>query len=447
MKFYTTSKISENIHETPEGYLVCVGVAIARTGEMIYGEGETPLEVGPDGKIVINRYDDEVFRPETMASFEGKAVTIQHPNEFVSPENWSKLAKGILQNVRRGEGDQSTDLIADLLITDSQAIELVKNGLREVSCGYEAEYSQTGEGQGIQQNIVGNHLALVDEGRAGSAYAINDHKGKGFRMKLKDKIIAILAKAQDEALKMVGDADDMPEKKEDKKDMGFDELVKAVKDLGEKVGAMAPKKQEDAEPEKKAEEKPAAKDEEKPKEEEKAKDEEVAPSLEARLDKLEALVSKLLEGESMDSDGESDEGGESMDDAEGDDVTDEESCDDGDEESEMTGDSVSRVEILAPGLKAQGKDIRVKALKVAYGTTDGKAVIHQITGGKTPDFKDEKFVETLFIATSEILKGKRSSDLSKTKTRDFQPAESGPQGPMSAEKINEMNAKHYGLKK
>src|SRR4051812_19813956 len=99
MKFYTTSKISEHIHETPEGYLVCVGVPIARTGEMEYGPGETPLESGPDGKVIISRDPDEVFRLQTMASFEGKAVTIMHPTEFVSPENWKELAKGSIQNI------------------------------------------------------------------------------------------------------------------------------------------------------------------------------------------------------------------------------------------------------------------------------------------------------------------------------------------------------------
>ena len=64
-----------------------------------------------------------------------------------------------------------------MLIKESMTIKLVKAGLREVSCGYEAEYEQTGDGEGIQTNIVGNHIALVEQGRAGQSYAINDHKG------------------------------------------------------------------------------------------------------------------------------------------------------------------------------------------------------------------------------------------------------------------------------
>ncbi len=439
MKFYTTSKISENIHETPEGFLVCIGVPIARTGEMVYGEGETPLEVGEDGRILIQREAEEVFRPETIASFEGKAVTITHPTEFVDPDNWSRLAKGMLQNVRRGEGEQENDLIADLLITDSVAINLVKNGLREVSCGYEAEYTQTGEGRGLQTKIVGNHLALVDEGRAGSAYAINDHKGKGSAMKLKDKIKAIFAKAQDEAMAMADAEEKKPEEKKPAKDAdgdkdekeskdagAYDELKKMVSDLGEKIAAMGGK-QKDASSQP-SENEPAKVD---------AKDDDVATSLEDRLKALEASVAKLLEHQAPASDEESEDADESE---EG-----EESEDDDFEESTMTGDTASRIEILAPGLKAKGADGKSKALIVAYATKDGKAVIDQLTGGKAPELKDPKRVNTLFIAASELLKVSRTSELARTKqTRDFSSASETPKGAMSAEQLNAINAKHYG---
>jgi hypothetical protein len=440
MKFYTTSKISENIHETPEGFLVCIGVPIARTGEMVYAEGETPLEADEEGKVLIQREEDEVFRPETIASFEGKAVTITHPVDFVDPNNWSRLAKGILQNVRRGEGENKNDLIADLLITDSMAINLVKNGLREVSCGYEAEYTQTGEGRGLQTKIIGNHLALVDQGRAGSSYAINDHKGK-VAMKFKDKIAAIFAKAQDEAMNLAKDADG-EEKKDDKaKDAGaeekqskdaaaYDELKKMVADIGSKLEAMG--KQKDAST-KATENEPAKVD---------AKDDEGGEaSLEDRLKALEAAVAKLLEGKSAASDEEGEESEESED------ADEEESEDDDFEESTMTGDTASRVEILAPGLKAKGKDAKAQALKAAYATKDGKAAIDKLTGNKAPDLKDESRVDTLFIAASELLKVSRASELSSTKqTRDFDSSAAASKGAMSAEQLNAINAKHYGNK-
>lgn len=440
MKFFTTSKISDNIRETPEGYLVCVGVSIARTGEMEYGPNETPLEVGPNGKVIVSRDADEVFRPETIASFQAKALTIQHPSDFVSPENWSSLSKGILQNVRRGTGDQANDLVADLLITESTAINLVKNGLREVSCGYEAEYIQTGIGRGVQKNIIGNHLALVQEGRAGSAYAINDHKGKGSVMTIAEKIKSIFAKAQDEAIKAAETKDDLGSvgaASTTPMTPGYDELMKAIKDG---FASMAPKQDKPKDASTQPTENAPA--------EVVAKDDTVAPGLEDRLTKLEAAMSKLLEGMSTgDADSDEDEGemvGDDGDDDDGDaDTGDADSDEDDDDKTSDTGDCASRVEILAPGMKATGKDVKAKALKVAYATTDGKAVIDQFTSGKAPDFKNEKFVDVLFTATSEILKSTRAKELSKTRTHDFQSQLGQPVGAMTPEKINELNAKHY----
>lgn len=339
-KFYVPTKLSENISETPEGFLLCLGVPIARTGEMEYGEGETPLDVGDDGKVHITRDAEEVFSPVTIASFEGKSVTIKHPEEFVNPDNWKDLSKGTVHNVRRGKEkgeDGEEELLADLLITDAFAIKLVKNGLREVSCGYEAEYEQTGKGKGKQLKIVGNHLALVEEGRAGSSYAINDEKGKvKMSKKLGEKIKALLGRTVDEAI--------AEEKKDDKakdsespeakksagsetntvmdKDM-FDELVKAVHDLAEKVDGMKPKdaaegeekkddKAKDDEEEKKddKEAKDDDAEEEKKDDEKESEDEDEDAEILERVKALEAAVAKLLESKDEESEDDDDLEGE-----------------------------------------------------------------------------------------------------------------------------------------
>lgn len=402
---------------------------------MVYSEGETPLEVGEDGRILIEREAEEVFRPETMASFEGKPVTIGHPTEFVTPDNWSRLAMGALQNVRRGDGGNESDLIADLLITNSVAINLVKAGLREVSCGYEASYTQTGPGRGIQTKLVGNHLALVDEGRAGSSYAINDHKGKGRSMKLSDKIKAIFAKAQDEALKVADAEEKEPPKKDDKKDdskdaMGaYDELVNMVKDLGSKIEGMMKPKDETSNANPDVPAIPVV------------KDDETAPAMEDRLKALETSVSKILESMAAKGNAGDEEGAEADES--------EEAEDDDFEESTLTGDTASRIEILAPGFKSAAKDEKAAksaAIKAAYATTDGKKVIDQLTGGKAPLLDTPEKVNTIFIAASELLKISRTSELARTK--DASAGDSAPDkaSAMTAEKMNELNAKHYGKK-
>lgn len=471
-KFYTPTKLSDNIKETPEGFLLCIGVPICRTGWQEYGEGETPLECNEDGIVNIFRSEDEVFRPETVASFEGKALTIKHPAEFVSPENWQYLAKGQLHNIRKAkeeDEDGEWGLLADILVNESRAIQLVKNGLREVSCGYEAEYEQTGEGKGIQTNIVGNHLALVEQGRAGSSYAINDEKGKGIMSKFDKAVLALKKKF---GAKVVDAA--MEESEDEGGEMAtvdkgmMDELVKTVKDLqvaSQRIEGMVENKKAKDE-EKKSKDKKAKDDddgEEKESEDEGDKEGEILE----RVTALEAAVAKLLEKKTGDDDEESeDDMDESEDDEESEDEEsesedegeEEESEDEGSSEGEegeqsqkkskgKTGDA-ARLEILAPGFKpAKGKDGKVGALKRAYATKDGKKIIHSLTGGKQPDYKSAPQVAMLFNAASEILKHKRGSGLGGTKNPGSFETGDGESEPMTAEKMNEMNAKHYAGEK
>lgn len=447
MKFYAPSRISENILTTPEGYLVCVGVAIARTGEMEYGPGETPIPVGEDGKTIIVRDAEDVFKSETLQSFEGKPITIMHPQTgMVTPESWKELAKGVIQNVRRGTGKNENDIVADLLITDAEAIRLVKSGLREVSCGYDADYYQTGIGRGKQTSIIGNHLALVSEGRAGSSYAINDHKGKAKTKmgKFSDSIKAIFQKAQEDAIK-AATIDEVAVEVE-KPAVGMDEICAAVKDLAEKVASM----QNAA---------PAVT------EVEKVEDEEVNPGLEDRLKKLEEMVAALMAKMNPTGDEEIEmEEKEKVEDENveievEDEIVVEDEMEEKEDEKEkaFTGDAAtelseedfSRAEIIAPGIKKQQSDLKAKCLRFAYATADGKKIIDQFSGGKKPDFKNVEFVNAVFVGASEILKSKRAGELAKTKTYDFQAFNSNlgqPKGAMTAEEMNKKNSEFYGQK-
>jgi hypothetical protein len=299
-----------------------------------------------------------------------------------------------------------------------------------------------GEGRGLQTKIIGNHLALVDQGRAGSSYAINDHKGKGVMSakmieRLKQKFGAKVvdeAMAEEKKEDKKESKDEFPDKKDDKKEESKDEMsvsmdavLKAVKDLGDKMEAM---KGKDASTQPTNSE-PAHVE---------AKDDESAgeAGLEDRLKALETSVAAILEKLST-TDGDWKESENGDEDAE-------ESEDDDFEESTMTGDTASRIEILAPGLKAKAGDAKIKALKAAYLTKDGKDAIHKFTGGKAPDFSDAAFINGVFVGASEILKLTRTSELSKTKqTRDNGDDASGSltaKG-VTPEELNAMNAKHW----
>lgn len=196
---YFGTKISDNITETPEGFLICHDVIIARTGMQEYSSSEVPVESKDGALIQIHRTKDEVLRTETLASFEGKPVTANHPDGFVTPDNWNDLAMGFTANVRAVEDGVDGYIIADLVITNKAAIDAVQDGLREVSCGYEADYIDHGDGTGSQKGILGNHVALVPRGRCGSVCAIKDShlNQQGVKMTLKEKFVDALSKVFD----------------------------------------------------------------------------------------------------------------------------------------------------------------------------------------------------------------------------------------------------------
>jgi uncharacterized protein len=197
MKFYTTEelKIGPKRYFTPEGFLVCEDVPIGRIGEMLYGPGETPVEVGSDGIAHIDREADELFSEATLLSFNGKPVTDDHPTVDVTAQNWRDLSMGFVLNPRRGQGSLADYMIADLLLTDPVIIQEVNEEYkREVSSGYSNDYIQFEPGRGRQVKIRGNHVALVDRGRCGTACSIRDHKTVDCNSEIGDKTMAVMFK-------------------------------------------------------------------------------------------------------------------------------------------------------------------------------------------------------------------------------------------------------------
>ena len=174
MQYYGT-RLSENIsRREPEGYLLCLNVPVARTGTQDYLPEELGLQTD-EKPIPVFRPEEEVFAKETLASFEGVPVTNDHPPDGVNLRNDRRYRMGHAQNVRRGTGEESDLLLADLVITDSHLIDLILSGKREISCGYTYDLSEE-NGQFIQRKIRGNHIAVVDAGRAGHRVSIKDHK-------------------------------------------------------------------------------------------------------------------------------------------------------------------------------------------------------------------------------------------------------------------------------
>lgn len=138
---------------------------IARIGVQKYRQ--------PDGTIRLEyRPREEVMRADSLATFERVPVTNDHPPEKVTARNAKRYGVGVVEAGVREDGEH---VVASLLFLDAETVEQIDAGKVELSCGYECDLDKTpgvynGERyDAIQRNIRGNHVALVKNGRAGSA--------------------------------------------------------------------------------------------------------------------------------------------------------------------------------------------------------------------------------------------------------------------------------------
>jgi len=252
---YYGSKISDNMVSTPEGYLICRNVPIGRTGWMKYRGEEIGIPEMAGNLVDVYRSPEEVFSKASVASFEGKPVTNNHPSKLIDIDTVHLEQKGHVQNVRQ-EGDF---LVADLLFTDKASITDIENGKREVSSGYDCLWMQIKDGDNSkweQKGIIGNHVALVTKGRAGSRVAILDsdpekQKSEGRNVMKQTITRAILtaigfkAFAQDADPEQIAEAmkamNEMPEEGalEEKKELdAMGQVLEAIKALGDRISAL-----------------------------------------------------------------------------------------------------------------------------------------------------------------------------------------------------------------
>ena len=271
MLYYGT-RISENIcKREPEGYLICKDVPVARIGKQKYLGDEIGLSGrDADKEFEVFRPEDEVFSEATIASFEGMPVTDDHPDDPVNVDNIHLYQKGHVQNVHRGSGKESDMLIADLVITDPNTIQAVLDGKREISCGYDYNMDDS-DGKFTQRQIRGNHVAIVDRGRAGHRVCIKDSAPNERRKRKVSKRVTLLSKMFASFAK---DEEVTPEE---------------VADAAEEIQAIAVEKPEDTAPES-------------------VGDEEMAPAPD-KLDTIIEMLGRLL-GEGKDEDPEVVEGEE-----------------------------------------------------------------------------------------------------------------------------------------
>lgn len=128
------------------------------------------------------RIPEEVFHADSLASFTLLPLTNNHPEKLLDSKTAAQHTVGAIGEPRV-DGDYAA---AALMIYDSDAIAAAEAGRSQLSCGYSCEIDETqdevlaarwGKYDGIQRNIRGNHVALVDRARAGSGAALRLDSG------------------------------------------------------------------------------------------------------------------------------------------------------------------------------------------------------------------------------------------------------------------------------
>jgi uncharacterized protein len=165
---------------TADGF-VRVKARFARTGVQHYLAGEIGMtDRSANAKVGVYRPAEEVFAPASLATFAGVPVTNNHPPVMLDTANTKKYMIGF-------SGDTLTEedgyMVGNLTLTDADAIKAFNAGRKEISNGYRSDIDWTAgtapDGttyDGIQRNIRGNHIAMVDAGRCGPACRIIDEK-------------------------------------------------------------------------------------------------------------------------------------------------------------------------------------------------------------------------------------------------------------------------------
>lgn len=193
----------------PAGYLILPDCAIARSGLIQYKDVQDENgDMIADGSVI------DVYRPpqaleECVDNFNNIPVTITHPKQnSVDPDNVKRVIVGTVggnAHIEKRNGDAF--IVADIIIHDKEAIELLQNNkdFSELSAGYETCYkNQRGRApngqsyEAVQFYLMPNHVAVVENGRCGSECRVCDHDNITNKGEVDMKINKVASKATDE---------------------------------------------------------------------------------------------------------------------------------------------------------------------------------------------------------------------------------------------------------
>ena len=169
---YDRIDIKGQVKKTDEGYLLA-SAPIARIGIYTYH-----LKDGTTRKELVDA--ETLSNVDSNNSLKLKPVTNNHPLERMVNSGNSKLRTvgSVGETIENKDGF----LMANFIITDSDTVEAINKGRKQLSPGYKVQLEMTpgtfnGEHyDAIQRKRIYNHLAIVDNARGGDQLRLNiDH--------------------------------------------------------------------------------------------------------------------------------------------------------------------------------------------------------------------------------------------------------------------------------
>lgn len=162
------------------GFMEVKDNPISKIGVYPYLGSEIPGAEDPDRIYYVYRPAEELARQETIDSF--KLMPFIDEHEILGKSGMPAERKGMQGTIGEQVYYDDPYLRGNIKIHSSAAQSLIKAGKVELSPCYGCDWVK-GDGtfdgkpyQYTQRNIMGNHLALVEEGRTGPDVAVQDHR-------------------------------------------------------------------------------------------------------------------------------------------------------------------------------------------------------------------------------------------------------------------------------
>lgn len=169
---------SRKMKDTGEMLAPCT---FARAGVMHYLAKElSPLfdDLPPTQIVRVMRTADELYKDSVIEGLKSAPITIGHPAEDVSIDNYKTLAHGVLSGAPMKDTglDDEAVLSGELCLNTAEAIQLADESDAQLSLGYNADLIRVEhkDWDALQINVVPNHIAIVRSARAGKQFRIGD---------------------------------------------------------------------------------------------------------------------------------------------------------------------------------------------------------------------------------------------------------------------------------